>query len=439
MAERGLVIAGLNSGSGKTTITLGLLKAMVHAGHDVCAAKCGPDYIDGAFLSAASGRPAVNLDAHAMPAAMLHRLAATQPGRTLIIEGVMGLFDGTDGGSGSTASLATSLGIAVILVIDCRHQAQTAAAIAAGLATQLSEGASLSGVILNRVASPRHGALITEALTQRGVHCFGCLPSDDKMAVPSRHLGLVQAADLAANSDLDPRIDAAARLVGAHLNLEGIIDAATPLPGASCEAAKPCLPVPGQRIAVANDRAFGFAYHHVIEDWQTAGAEILSFSPLKNEAPRADSDFIFLPGGYPELHLAQLSTAEIFLDGLRKAAARGTPIYGECGGYMTLGKSITDAEGQSFPMANLLQLETSFANRKLHLGYRHLTLAKEATALWPGLDQAVGHEFHYTTATKSDGKPLFSVADPTGAALGMTGLIESNVFGSYAHMIAAGD
>ena len=439
MAERGLVIAGLSSGSGKTTITLGLLNAMVHAGYDVCAAKCGPDYIDGAFLSAASGRPAVNLDAHAMPAAMLHRLAATQTGRTLIIEGVMGLFDGTDGGSGSTASLAGCLGLAVVLVIDCQHQAQTAAAIAAGLATQLPDGASLAGVILNRIASPRHGALITEALKQRGIHCFGSLPSNDEMAVPSRHLGLVQAADLAASGDLDPRINAAARLVVTHLDLEAIITAATPLPDASGKLVKPCLPVPGQRIAIANDRAFGFAYHHVIEDWRAAGAEILPFSPLKDEAPQADSDFIFLPGGYPELHLAQLSTAEKFLGGLRNAAAEGARIYGECGGYMTLGKAITDANGQSFPMANLLQLETSFATRKLHLGYRHLTLSEQATELWPGLDQAVGHEFHYTTATRSDGAPLFAMAGPTGTALGMAGLIEGNVFGSYAHMIAASD
>ena len=348
----------------------------------------------------------------------------------------MGLFDGTDGGRGSTASLATALGLAVILVIDCRHQAQTAAAIAAGFATQLTGGASLAGVILNRVASPRHSALITEALESREIKCFGSLPGEDEMAVPSRHLGLVQAADLAISDQLQPRIDAAASLVEAHLDLEAILRAATPLKVVSNVSPAPCLPPPGQRIAIASDRAFGFAYHHMVTDWRAAGCEILPFSPLEDEAPRTDADFIFLPGGYPELHLGRLSSAQNFLNGIRDAAATGTRIYGECGGYMTLGQSITDADGTKFPMAGLLQLETSFARRKLHLGYRHLTPTQQLSGLWPGLRATIGHEFHYTTATRADGKPLFDVAGPTGTSLGIAGLVDGTVFGSYAHIIA---
>lgn len=431
MASHGLVVAGLTSGSGKTTVTLGLLRAMRRTDMSVGAAKSGPDYIDSAFLAAASGAPAVNLDSHAMTRAHLRQLAQDRPRPLLLVEGVMGLFDGTDGGSGSTVSVAEALQVPVMLVLDTRHQGQTAAALAAGIATQLPEGVNLAGVVLNRIASPRHETLIAEALAARGIALFGSLPAHDGIEIPSRHLGLVQAADLAATGVLEPVIDKAADLVADHLNLQAIEAAFQPM--AQPAATPSIVPPPGQHIAVARDAAFGFAYEHMLAGWQSCGAEILPFSPLADDAPDDRADFIFLPGGYPELHLPALSAAGIFLGGLRKAAARGTRIYGECGGYMVLGDAITDAGGASFDMAGLLRLETSFAKRKLHLGYRRMT---PLTDSWPGLPPVTGHEFHYTSAVRATGEPLFAVTDAGGRDLGTTGLVSGSVAGSYAHIIA---
>lgn len=431
MASRGLVVAGLTSGSGKTTVTLGLLRAMRRAGTAVNAAKSGPDYIDAAFLAAASGAPSINLDSHAMTRDMIRHFAADRLEQRLLIEGVMGLFDGTDGGSGSTVSVAEALQAPVMLVLDASHQGQTAAALAAGIATQLPAGVNLAGVVLNRIASPRHEELISAALAERGIPLFGSLPANGDIEIPSRHLGLVQAADLAASGVLEPIIDKAAELVAAHLDL-GAIEAA--FAGIAAPEARPALlPPPGQRIAIARDAAFGFSYEHLMSSWRAAGAEIMNFSPLADEAPSSNADFIFLPGGYPELHLAELSGAAQFLGGLRAAAERGIRVYGECGGYMVLGDTIIDGEGTSYQMAGLLALETSFAKRKLHLGYRRMTPLAQA---WPNLEPVTGHEFHYTSATRAEGDPLFAVSDATGRDLGTMGLVQGSVAGSYAHIIA---
>ena len=431
MASRALVIGGLTSGSGKTTVTLGLLRALANKGEDIGAAKTGPDYIDCAFLAAASRTPAVNLDSHAMPRPLLRRLAAERPHEMLVVEGVMGLFDGTHGGSGSTAQLAAALEAPILLVLDTRHQGQTAAALAAGIKTQLPDGTSLVGVVLNRTASSRHEELIREELEARNITCFGCLKSDPAMSVPSRHLGLVQAADLAAQGELEPKIDLAAKLVADSLDLEALMAAMTPLVEDNGEM--PSESPPGQRIAVAHDAAFGFAYTHMLEGWHSAGAEILPFSPLADEGANAAADFIFLPGGYPELHLPTLSANAEFLESLRSAAERGIKIYGECGGFMALGKAVIDADSRAFQMAGLLSLETSFAERKLHLGYRRLTPLADS---WPGPDTVTGHEFHYTTALRTEGSPLFAAQDAAGRDLGKMGLRAGSVSGSYAHVIA---
>ena len=431
MASRGLIVAGLTSGSGKTTVTLGLLRAMRRAEIGVNAAKSGPDYIDAAFLAAASGASAVNLDSHAMRRDLIRHLAADRPEPRLLVEGVMGLFDGTDGGSGSTISVAEALQAPVMLVLDARRQGQTAAALAAGIATQLPDGVSLAGVVLNRIASPRHEELISAALAERSIALFGSLPTNGDIEIPSRHLGLVQAADLAASGALEAMINKAAELVTAHLDLGAIEAAFTSI--AAPAAGPALLPPPGQRIAIARDAAFGFSYEHLMAGWRNAGAKIMNFSPLANEAPPPNADFIFLPGGYPELHLPELSRASNFLGGLRAAAKRSTRIYGECGGYMVLGGTIIDAEGTSYPMAGLLALETSFAKRKLHLGYRRMTPLAQT---WPGPEPVTGHEFHYTSATRVEGDPLFAVSDAAGRNLGTMGLVRGSVAGSYAHIIA---
>ena len=292
---------------------------------------------------------------------------------------------------------------------------------------------------MNHVASPRHLALVSGALAAHQISLFGSVPSRDGLAVPSRHLGLVQAADFDTAS-LEVILDHAADLIDEYCDLDAILDAAQRLPPADKAVAALPLPVtnlkainpPAKTIAVANDAAFGFAYHHLLAGWQQQGAEIRPFSPLNDEKPADDADFIFLPGGYPELHLPTLSRNRQFLAGLNKAATANIPIYGECGGYMVLGTGITDASGNRFDMAGLLDVETSFANKKRHLGYRKFTPIEPF--FWNG--PFLGHEFHYTNVVSASGTPLFTAHDANDQPLGMAGLRKGSVAGSYLHIIA---
>lgn len=427
MSRRGVMIAGLSSNSGKTLTCLGLLRACRNQGLDIAAAKTGPDYIDPGFHHAALGRASVNLDRFAMTDGLCRHLAARQPGDVLIIEGVMGVHDG---GAASSAALAASLNVPVVLVMDVRAQAETAAAIAQGISTSLAaDGAVLAGVILNRCRSARHEAMIRSALSGYDIPVYGAIPEQENLAVPSRHLGLVQAVDL---PDLDPLLEAAATAVADHVDLNAVLAAATPLASAATTTAE-ALPPPHQNIAVARDKAFGFAYPHLLEGWARQGAQVTFFSPLANEQPATDSGFVFLPGGYPELHLDTLFTATGFFESMRDLAAAQVPIYGECGGYMVLGQAITDKHGRRVPMAGLLDLETSFATPKRSLGYRHIQRIGPA----PLPEEARGHEFHYTSAIHENGPALFEAADKSGRSLGSCGLVNGSVSGSYLHLIAA--
>ena len=449
MACKGFVVSGLSSGSGKTVITLGLLNAFRKAGIAIAAAKSGPDYIDSAFLKAAASQSAINLDSHAMTPmlidSLLDRHIKRQNAETLIVEGVMGLFDGTHNGRGSTADLACHLNLPVILVIDVRNTAQNAAALAAGLdhilrqhAKNHAKGTSnthIAGLVLNHVGSPRHHTLIAEAMSHFDIPLIGSIPTTDDIDVPSRHLGLVQAADLAASGRLDSVIDAATKLVETHLDLNFIQKLSVPL--ALQASSQTALAVPAQHIAIASDAAFGFSYSHIIDEWAASGATISLFSPLNDEAPHDDAQFVYIPGGYPELHLPTLSNATHFMQGLKQFAARDIPIYGECGGFMVLGDAIIDTDGNRFVMAELLGLETSFAKRKLHLGYR--TLTAKHSGLWNSklATTLMAHEFHYTTATRTEGDALFDAKDAAGNDVGNMGLIKGSITGSYAHIIAA--
>ena len=418
---KAIVVAAPASGSGKTLITLGLLRAFRNRGMRVAAAKVGPDYIDPRFHEAATGRACYNLDPWAMSPALINSLTAelAKESDLIIIEGVMGLFDGPRGARGSTADLAQTLGLPVVFVLDCRHQAQSAAALVHGFAS-FRPGLTLSGVILNRVASPRHEALLREAISQELLAAF---PNDSNLIWPSRHLGLVQAQE---NPDLDQFIEAAAARTTPAL-LDRLFDVAAPfnpLPGHAA------LPPPGQNIAVARDDAFSFAYPHVLDGWRKQGASLSFFSPLADEAPAPHADVVFLPGGYPELHAGKLAANALFLNGLRSHSGL---VYGECGGFMVLGESLTDAEGMAHPMAGLLPLVTSFAARKLNLGYRKLT----PLAGMPWAKSLMAHEFHYSTlVSEGPADRLFDAADATGEALPPMGLRRGRVMGSYAHVIA---
>ncbi|SMH55854.1 cobyrinate a,c-diamide synthase [Maritimibacter sp. HL-12] len=419
MTGRGVILAAPGSGSGKTTLTLGLLRAFHRRGLAVRGAKSGPDYIDPRFHEAACARPCPNLDAWAMPRDRIAALAAGEG--LLLIEGAMGLFDGAPPeGKGATADLARLLGLPVVLVVDAAHMAQSVAALVAGFARH-DESVQVAGVILNKVGSPRHEAMLRRALAPLGLPVLGALHRQPGLEHPSRHLGLVQAHERA---DLDAWLDHVAGAVAAAVDLDALAALAAPLPPAP---RPPRLPAPGRRIALASDRAFAFAYPHILDDWRADGAQIIPFSPLADEAPDEAADFIFLPGGYPELHASTLAEAARFKAAMRAARC---PIWGECGGYMVLGNSLTDADGARHEMLGLLDLETSFAARRLHLGYRKL---HAIDGPFPGTWAA--HEFHYATTLRAEGTPLFEAVDAEGRALAPAGLVAGQVAGSFLHLI----
>ncbi len=425
MALKGLIIAAPSSGAGKTVVTLGLLRALRRQGVDICSAKSGPDYIDPAFHAAATGKPCVNLDAWAMGPEALRAMAHRQASGLLLIEGAMGLFDaapvaGSAVGKGSVADLAEVLELPVVLVVDVARQAQTVAAVVAGLAS-FRKGVRVAGVILNRVGSDKHRMMIERAIS--GVPVLGAVPRDARMVRESRHLGLVQAGE---DAGLEAFIEGAADVVEAGVELGALASLAEDLPAAG---PRPRVAPLGQRIAVARDDAFAFAYPHMLEGWRAAGAEVSFFSPLADEGPKADADAVFLPGGYPELHAGRLAAAGRFKAVMCASEAL---IYGECGGYIVLGEGLVDADGRRHEMLGRLPVSTSFAARKLHLGYRML----EAQAgVFQG-DVLPAHEFHYASIVEGAPANLFSARDSMGADLGMMGHVSGRVSGSFAHVIS---
>jgi cobyrinic acid a,c-diamide synthase len=437
----GLIIAAPSSGAGKTTVTLGLLRALRRHGHRVQPFKCGPDYIDPAFHEVAAGYPSYNLDSWAMGADLITTLAATSVDADIALaEGVMGLFDGAaargKSGSGTTADLASLLGWPVVLVLDVTGQTETAAAVALGCARYWDD-IELAGVILNRVASARHLALIAPAFERIRLPVFGAVLRDESIALPERHLGLVQAREIAG---IDQHLDRLADIIDSTIDVDAIRHVARParvfpaINDARLNASKQHLPPPGQRIALAQDRAFSFMYPHLLRQWRRAGAEIIPFSPLADEAPDAAADAVWLPGGYPELHAGKLASAHRFRKGLHALAAHSVPIHGECGGYMVLGRGLEDADGMRHEMTGLLGLEASFARRRLHLGYRRARLARTCSLGAEGAE-VFGHEFHYASTLSVDGDPLVDCRDASGASVPEQGARRGSTTGTFFHVI----
>jgi cobyrinic acid a,c-diamide synthase len=429
---RGIVIAAARSGAGKTTVALGLMRALARRGIAVQPFKCGPDYIDPAFHHVATGRPSFNLDGWAMRAGALGALVDGHPADLAIAEGVMGLFDGV-GGRGATADVAAGLGWPVVLVLDVKGQTETAAAIAAGCAAYRPDVA-IAGVILNRVASERHLSLIAPAFDRIGVKIFGALASDPRLALPERHLGLVQAGETA---DIERRLDLLADVLRGSVDLDAVAASALPSTAGRTAGSADFIDPPGQRVALARDAAFSFMYPHLVEHWRARGAEILPFSPLDDEAPAVEADAVWLPGGYPELHAGALAAADRFRRGLRGLADRAVPIHGECGGYMVLGQGLADADGTRHAMAGLLAVETSFARRRLHLGYRAARLTTSC-ALGPAGAQVLGHEFHYASVLAVGDDRLVDCRDAADAVVAEAGARRGSVSGTFFHAIGKG-
>ncbi|MEP9388585.1 cobyrinate a,c-diamide synthase [Mesorhizobium sp. KR9-304] len=435
MSARAIIIGAPRSGSGKTSVTIGLLRALRRRGIAVAGAKSGPDYIDPGFHKAATGRDGVNLDSWAMPPGLLGALAAeaANDADAVVIESAMGLFDGIPaepGRSGAAADLARLYGLPVLLVLDVSGQSQTAAAIAKGFATYDPQ-VRIAGVVLNRLGSERHRKLAGDAIEALGIPVVGAVMRDPTLTLPERHLGLVQAGE---HADIDTHIERLADVMERSLDIDRVLGLMMPLEpqGGDFSAA---LPPPGQRIALADDQAFSFLYPHVARHWRKAGAEIVPFSPLADEGPNQSCDVCWLPGGYPELHAGRLAAAGNFRAGLREFA-ENRPVHGECGGFMVLGEGLVDADGERHQMLGLLSHATSFARRKMNLGYRRAKLTADS-ALGPAGSQVRGHEFHYAQMIEPrTDEPLVEIADGQGNPLGLSGGRRGLVSGTFFHAIA---
>lgn len=438
MIPPGLLISAPASGCGKTTLMLGLLAALRAQGIAVQPFKSGPDYIDPAFHTAASGRASFNLDSWSMDRACIEGLVGNAKGADLILaEGSMGLFDGVAvpgaSGNGASADIAAHMGWPVVLVLDASGAAQSVAATALGFA-QMRPDVLLAGVVLNRVASKRHEALIRVGMKQVGITVFGTLPRQNDIAMPERHLGLVQARE---QQNLPEILSIAASFVATHVDIPALIAAAA---GTLQDALPPAQIIPpGQRIALAQDNAFAFVYPHLLAGWRAAGATILPFSPLANEAPDESADVCWLPGGYPELHAGRIAAADNFRNGLQNFV-RTRPVHGECGGYMAMGAGLIDKPGVRHQMTGLLGLETSFATRKMHLGYRKADLHLGIPGL-PVSARLRGHEFHYATILSEPDAPLAKITDSNDDVVPETGSVNRYdgggvATGTFFHMIA---
>lgn len=435
MTARALIIGAPRSGSGKTSVTIGLLRAFQRRGIKVRGIKTGPDYIDPGFHEAATRLPGLNLDSWAMAPDLLRHLARGQAedADLILIESAMGLFDGIlgePGRSGAASDLARLFGLPVLLVLDVSGQSQTAAAVACGF-MHYDPTVKMAACVLNRAGSERHRKLSGDAISAIGLPVVGTILRDPTLTLPERHLGLVQASE---HPQMDAHIDRLADAMEQSLDLDAIFEAARPfdIPSGTTEKA---LPPPGQRIALAEDAAFTFLYPHIKREWQAMGAEIIRFSPLADEAPPADCDVCWLPGGYPELHAGRLAAADTFKTGL-KTFSETKPVHGECGGYMVLGERLEDADGASHTMTGLLSHSTSFSKRKMNLGYRQARLMRESAIGKIG-DVVRGHEFHYARVIEAGtDQPLAMIADGRGDEIGPSGGFRGRVAGTFFHAIA---
>ena len=379
-----LLVAAGSSGSGKTTFTLGLLRALKHRGLSVQSFKCGPDYIDPKFHELSSGRPSINLDLFMMSPEHVRAVYArhTQEADAVILEGVMGLYDGYVRMHGSSAAVAQAVGIPTVLLVDARSSAYSVGALLYGF-KHFRQDTEVVGVVFNRVASENHYRFLREAAEDAGVIPLGYIPKTKLLEVPSRHLGL----SLRELQELDALPEDVAALIEKYVDIDRLLDACMrPRPALPAEELQPKPAPTGCKIAIARDEAFNFIYEENIRTLSLHG-EVSFFSPLKNE-PLPECDLLYIPGGYPEFYLSELAQAERTRSSIAAYAASGGRVLAECGGMMYLCCAIRDEEGKAYPMCGVLDQEATMEGMRLRLGYRKLRLA--------GCEYR-GHEFHYSS------------------------------------------
>lgn len=437
MGLKRIVIAAPSSGSGKTTVTLGVMAALRRRGLKVAPFKVGPDFIDPGYHRLATGVPSVNLDGwicapRFLRESFLHHAAASD---IAVIEGAMGLFDGIDGvsESGSSAQVAKELSAPVVLVVDARSQARSAAALVHGFAS-FDPALRLAGVIFNNVASENHERILREALGAAvpGVRVLGCLPKDPALAIPSRHLGLVTAED---NPLSDAFLDHLIAVVEGHLNLDALLglEADELLEDEAPSAGSLAASQDRVKIAVARDAAFCFVYQDNLRLLENGGAELCYFSPLADESLPQDIGGIYLPGGYPELFAQRLAANEPMKELIRQAVEGGMPVYAECGGFIYLTRGVA-AEGETHAFTGIFPVETRMLPRRKALGYREVELLEDCTLGRKG-SIARGHEFHYSEMGEMPPhvERLYRVTRK-GVELAPEGYRYKNCLASYIHL-----
>jgi cobyrinic acid a,c-diamide synthase len=431
-----LVVAGLSGDSGKTLVSLGIAAALRERGVDVAPFKKGPDYIDAAWLGAATGRPGRNLDTFLQgPEALGAVLARGASAGLALVEGNRGLFDGFDAaGTHSTAELAKRLDAPLLLVVDVTKATRTVAALVLGCRA-LDPDVPLAGVVLNRVATPRQERVIRDALAQAGgPPILGALPRLDGDPLPGRHLGLVTAGEHPRTREA---IATAARLAEAHLDLGTLLEIAGRAPAVELperETPQKGSPV---RIGVLQDEAFSFYYPENLEALEELGAELVFFSALAGDG-LPDVEALYVGGGFPELYAARLAECRGLGESLRAAVADGMPVYAECGGLMYLGKELV-TDGVAHPMAGVIDLVVEQTSRPEGHGYAEGTVERANPFFETGA-RLRGHEFHYSRAQggASRAATVVGLERGTGIGDGRDGIVEGRVWASYLHLHALG-
>jgi cobyrinic acid a,c-diamide synthase len=435
VTARALVVAAPASGAGKTTVATGLMAALRRRGTAVAPFKVGPDYIDPGYHTLAAGRPGRNLDPVLVGADRIAPLArhGAAGAQVAVVEGVMGLFDGRlADGHGSTAEVAGLLGAPVVLVVDVRGQSRSLAALLHGFRS-FEAGVDLAGVVLNRVGSPRHEEVLRAAAAEVGLPVLGALPRRDALAVPSRHLGLVTAAEHGAAAVA--AVDAMAELVAAHVDLDAVTALARPLP--SGPAWSPAEVVSGERgqntvvrsrpvVGVFGGSAFTFGYAEHVELLTAAGAEVVVVDPLRDAALPDGTAALVLPGGFPEEHVGALAANAELRNAVRALAESGAPVHAECGGLLYLCATLDEA-----PMCDVLPAHAAMTPR-LTLGYRD-AVALTPSPLHPAGARVTGHEFHRCVVTPPAAAPAWAWrgGEPEG-------FVRGGVHASFLHTHPAG-
>lgn len=436
---KGVVVSGPASGIGKTTVAAALMSALRQRGLRVQPFKCGPDFIDPGHHRRICGRPSHNLDTWILPAEINRRIfsSACQDADIVVIEGMMGLFDGVRGGGedGSTAEIAKMLGVPVLLVVDASSAARSVAAVVHGFQTFDSE-VRLAGVLFNRVANSRHAEMLVESIRGRNPNLWaGWLPNQKEFKLPERHLGLHTADEGSWNEEA---IKQMAALINANCPLDSLLG--------TCEFDLPAQrdqlsftePEIKTRIGVARDPAFCFYYEAGLDELRRLGAEIVEFSPLRDDRLPAELDALYFGGGYPELYAEKLSSQNRLMSDLHSFANDGKLIYGECGGLMFLSDELRTIDGRSWPMAGLLPLTIEMTKHLVHFGYADVQCIEDgigAKNTW-----VRGHSFHCSQVIgEGDLAKTTRVHYSLSRLVQPEGFARGNVFGSYVHLHFASD